>query len=246
MSIKVNGIKVAGVGIPGKSAYQSAKEAGYQGTEEQFSIELNSIKNKQNKITGSLGQVVGFDEGGNLIAQDFKGADNALLFGETTGEDGLWDREETSPVGTTPIRYNGYLKATRVYGVYYSDNADYAESYPCDDDVEAGDLLFLDKNGEIHKTKDEYNTRIIGIVSDKFASCIGGEGVPIALNGRVPVKVIGEVNPGDYLCSSEVLGTAKKADLEKSPRGSIVGMALSKKFTDKNNKDYVMAFVLRL
>lgn len=243
MSIKVNGVKVAGIGIPGKSAYQSAKEAGYQGTEEQFSTELNSIKDKQNKITGSSGQVVGFDEGGNLIAQDFKGADNALLFGETTGEDGLWDREETSPVGTIPIRYNGYLKATRVYGVYYSDNADYAESYPCTDEVEAGDLLSLDKNGEIHKTKKKNDSKVIGIVSNHFASCIGGEGVPVALNGRVPVKVTGEISPGDYLCSSEIEGVACKADIETSPRGSIIGMALT---DNKKTKDYVIAFVLRL
>lgn len=36
MAIIVNGKKVAGLGLPGKSAYQAAKENGYTGTEEEF------------------------------------------------------------------------------------------------------------------------------------------------------------------------------------------------------------------
>ena len=52
--------KIAGIGEAGKSAYEFSKDAGYTGTEEEFAEDLNSIKNKQNKLTGTQGQFVAF------------------------------------------------------------------------------------------------------------------------------------------------------------------------------------------
>lgn len=43
MAILINGKKVAGIGSPGKSAYQAAVEGGYQGTEEEFNAALGGI-----------------------------------------------------------------------------------------------------------------------------------------------------------------------------------------------------------
>ena len=43
MALTINGIKVAGVGLPGKSAYQSAVEAGYTGSESDFSNTLAQV-----------------------------------------------------------------------------------------------------------------------------------------------------------------------------------------------------------
>ena len=54
----------------GKSAYQQAVEGGYTGTQEEFNALLASVGNKQDKITGTSGQVVGFDTDGNLVAQE--------------------------------------------------------------------------------------------------------------------------------------------------------------------------------
>lgn len=51
-------------GADGKSAYQAAVEAGYTGTETEFATLMNSIANKQDKIIGTIGQVVGFDSMG--------------------------------------------------------------------------------------------------------------------------------------------------------------------------------------
>lgn len=67
MAIKVNGKLVAGAG---KSAYESAKDGGYTGTEDEFNTSLAEVKNKQNKLSGTKGQVVGFDAEGNAQAQD--------------------------------------------------------------------------------------------------------------------------------------------------------------------------------
>lgn len=46
MSIKINGVTVAGVGRPGTSAYESAKKGGFTGTEQAFNQALADISNK--------------------------------------------------------------------------------------------------------------------------------------------------------------------------------------------------------
>lgn len=53
MSITVNGKKVAGRGIPGKSAYQVAVEGGYTGTESEFNALLanGATKPKYKQVT---------------------------------------------------------------------------------------------------------------------------------------------------------------------------------------------------
>lgn len=43
MALTVNGIKVAGIGLPGKSSYQSAVDAGYSGSESDFNEALAQI-----------------------------------------------------------------------------------------------------------------------------------------------------------------------------------------------------------
>lgn len=44
MAIVVNGKKVAGLGLPGKSAYQAAVDGGFTGTEEEFNAALAGMK----------------------------------------------------------------------------------------------------------------------------------------------------------------------------------------------------------
>ena len=46
MALYVNGKKVAGIGLPGKSAYQYAVDGGYAGTEEEFEEMLANAGNK--------------------------------------------------------------------------------------------------------------------------------------------------------------------------------------------------------
>ena len=55
-------------GPTGKTAYQYAVDGGYTGTEAQFQALLNDIPNKQPKLRGSAGQVVGFNTQGAAVA----------------------------------------------------------------------------------------------------------------------------------------------------------------------------------
>jgi hypothetical protein len=54
------------------------------------------------------------------------------------------------------------------------------------------------------------------------------QGVPVALAGRVPVKVIGKVKKGQRLTSSDVPGLAWAVD-EETPVQAIIGRSLENK-----------------
>ena len=113
---------------------------------------------------------------------------------------------------------------------------DVAEDYPTrDDTLESGDVVSIDPNerGFVKKSEGVYDYSVIGVYSENPAMRLsqddgeidGGRAVPIALAGRVPIKVSnenGEVKSGDYLTSSSVPGVAMKA--KKS--GIVIGQAM--------------------
>lgn len=95
---------------------------------------------------------------------------------------------------------------------------------------EPGDLVSINDNGFIEKSSIPYDSRLIGIISSEPAMILGGklnpsQSRPIALIGQVPAKVSlenGPIKKGDFLTSSFVPGTAKKA----IGPGRVAGMAL--------------------
>ena len=54
MAITVNGKKVAGVGPPGKSAYQAAVDGGYSGSESEFNALLANVATKSPYVAVTL------------------------------------------------------------------------------------------------------------------------------------------------------------------------------------------------
>lgn len=58
MAIVVNGKKVAGLGLPGKSAYQAAVDGGYIGSEQEFNAALASIGDINAALDAINGEVV--------------------------------------------------------------------------------------------------------------------------------------------------------------------------------------------
>ncbi len=114
---------------------------------------------------------------------------------------------------------------------------DLAEDYPTRDDaLAATDLVSLDttEKGFVRKSVGKNDRDIIGIYSEnpalrlsqKDAHIDGARAVPIALAGRVPVKVSLENGPikiGDYITAGSAPGVAAKA----VKPGRVVGRALS-------------------
>lgn len=58
MAIVVNGKRVAGLGLPGKSAYQAAVDGGYTGSEQEFNAALASIGDINAALDAINGEVV--------------------------------------------------------------------------------------------------------------------------------------------------------------------------------------------
>lgn len=95
-----------------------------------------------------------------------------------------------------------------VHGVTFSGTAttanyaDLAELYLSDFAYEAGTVVRVGGEFEVTATDGEHNHSVLGVVSQFPAYLMNNQlenGLPVALKGRVPVKVKGSVNKGDRL-----------------------------------------------
>ncbi len=107
---------------------------------------------------------------------------------------------------------------------------DLAENFPSTQSLSAGDVVSIDPANAEYVTKSvgSNDKLAIGVVSTApgYTLGAGGPGYPIALAGRVPVKVTdegGAIAPGDYLTSSSTPGYAKKAAAGEK----VIGQALA-------------------
>jgi hypothetical protein len=106
---------------------------------------------------------------------------------------------------------------------------DLAENYKTQDQtITAGDVVAIDANNDESIIKATPNSLVVGIVSTKPGVLLGlsdDETVrPVALVGRVPVKVNsenGNINRGDKLTISSIAGVATKFN----GIGPVVGIA---------------------
>jgi hypothetical protein len=109
--------------------------------------------------------------------------------------------------------------------------ADLAEWYGADAEYEPGTVLIFGGDREVTQTTVSSDARVAGVVTTDPAYTMnhGQEGVRacIALQGRVPVKVIGTICKGDMLTTSNTAGYAIKA---MNPTvGTIIGKSLEDK-----------------
>ena len=104
--------------------------------------------------------------------------------------------------------------------------ADLAEKYTSDADYEPGTVVVFGGEKEVTIARDYQDTRIAGVVSTNPAYLMNNEadGVAVALQGRVPVKVVGTIRKGDLLVSSGAPGVATVGVNPKM--GSVIGKAI--------------------
>jgi len=142
------------------------------------------------------------------------------------------DTDNTYDIGTATRKYKD-IYATLFRGTatesYY---ADLAENYLADAVYDPGTVLVFGGEAELTVTTTKGDHRAAGVVSTNPAhlmnSHIEGENITaLALQGRVPCKVIGRVAKGDMLVAS---GVAGYACVDNNPKpGTILGKALSAK-----------------
>jgi hypothetical protein len=117
--------------------------------------------------------------------------------------------------GTVPATIAGYWTLTAGSRFQATYAADLAEYYEGDQEYEVGTVLVFGGEKEVTVSTRLGDARIAGVVSDNAAYSMNGA-CPgfknqIALQGRVPCKVVGKVSKGDMLITSDIPGVAVAA-----------------------------------
>jgi len=129
--------------------------------------------------------------------------------------------------------YFNQVFATATTALY----ADVAERFHADEVMEPGTVVELGGTNEITKSRAELSDLVFGVISTKPAFTMnGGAGdndthPPVAMTGRVPVKVSGTIRKGDRLVSAGD-GLARAARPGEATPFNVIGRALESKMSD--------------
>lgn len=128
----------------------------------------------------------------------------------------------------------GAVSGTQINAQY----ADLAERFEADAEYDAGTVVELGGSKEITSATNDLSDEVFGVISSRAAylmnSGAGNDAThpPVAMSGRVPVKVIGEVNKGDRLVSAGN-GLARAATKSEVTNFNVIGRALSTKYGEE-------------
>jgi len=128
----------------------------------------------------------------------------------------------------------GTISGTQINANY----ADVAERFEADSTYSAGTVVQLGGDKEITLAQDELSDAVFGVISTKAAylmnSNVGTNEThpPVAMSGRVPVRVIGTVDKGDRLVSAGN-GLARSATAGEFTPFNVIGRAIESKTTEE-------------
>lgn len=115
-------------------------------------------------------------------------------------------------IGTVAAKYNVVHAIEFTGQASTAVYADLAERYETDCECEAGDVMIIGGAKEVTTCFEEYDAAVAGIVSENPAFKMNSEAGTdethpyIALRGRVPCKVVGNIKKGDAIVTSGTLG----------------------------------------
>lgn len=146
------------------------------------------------------------------------------------------EKSGTNAVGNigSSTNYFNRVFATATTALY----ADVAERFAADEILEAGTVVELGGVAEITRAQTELSEQVFGVISSRPAFTMnGGAGddathPPVAMTGRVPVKVVGQCRKGDRLVSAGN-GIARAANRDEITPFNVIGRALVDKTTDE-------------
>ena len=179
--------------------------------------------------TGSQG-VIGYTGSSGSVATLQQVTDNGSTTTNSITTGGIQTTVITSGSNATAGTITGDWTLT-AGSTWQATYADLAEKYTVDMPYEAGTVMKFGGPAEITQSTQADDTRVAGVISDAPAYIMnsGIEGQYLALAGRVPVKVVGSVVPGDLLVSSNTPGCAVVNNQPDS--GTVIGKAIT---TDAN------------
>lgn len=208
-----NGVTAGGSGNLATVAYVTAQIS---------SLSANSISSGTSNV-----QVV--SSGGNVTVS-VGGTGNVAVFSSSaltlTGSLLNGQANGVGNIGSATGYFNTIF-ATATSAQY----ADLAEKYLSDADYPVGTVLIFGGVEEVTQSKITHDTAIAGTVSERpsYIMNAGLEGtsvVTVALLGRVPCRVVGNIRKGDLLVSSQLPGVATSIESNQYQPGCVIGKAL--------------------
>ena len=166
----------------------------------------------------SVGTLSGLTVSGAITVNSGASA-TAIINGATTG---------VGNIGSSTVGFNTiFAKSTS------AEYADLAENYLSDADYDAGTVVVFGGDKEITTTQLFADTAVAGVISTNPAYLMNTEldGQPVALRGRVPVKVQGFTRKGDLLVTGNIPGVAVSVGRDASYGPAVFAKALENKTT---------------
>lgn len=135
----------------------------------------------------------------------------------------------TVNLGSTGMWFNTF------YGVsVQAQYADLAERFETDQPYDPGTVVAIGGNKEITAELEELSEDVFGVISTRAAYLMNGAAgsnethPPVAVNGRVPVKVVGKIRKGDRLVSAGN-GLARSGSKTEISPFNVIGRSLEDK-----------------
>jgi hypothetical protein len=149
----------------------------------------------------------------------------------------LPDTNNSRNLGSSLKNYAS-IYCTNLFGTATAaEYADLAERFEADSFYEPGTVVELGGEKEITAVADELSESVFGVISTRPGFLLNAKSgdddthPAVALNGRVPVKVIGKVKRGDRLVSAGN-GLARAAKTGEASSFNVIGRSLDDKTTD--------------
>lgn len=188
-------------------------------------------ENATSNVTGAVRVSGGIGMTGSLFSTGAITASGNLIVGNISSGIGVYSGNVSAANFTTAGNINAaFLVGTAIQSFY----ADLAERFASDDTYAPGTVVELGGTEEITMATQELSESIIGVISTRPAHLMNaGAGTDqthpaVAVNGRVPVRVIGTVRKGDRLVSAG-LGVARVGTKEEITAFNVLGRSLEDK-----------------
>jgi hypothetical protein len=181
------------------------------------------------------------------VNQDFRVSvsGTAVTLANQTTNGNIAFRVSIAGVPTTVMTINGSTGA--ISGQQITANyADVAERFASDTEYEAGTVVELGGSQEITRSNEDLSDKVFGVISTRAAYLMNGNAgtdathPPVAMTGRVPVRVVGIVRKGDRLVSAGN-GLARSAQAGEITAFNVIGRSLVDKLD--SNEGMVEAIV---
>ena len=146
----------------------------------------------------------------------------------------LPNADNTISIGASGTKFANVWATTFRGTAITAQYADLAERFEADTAYVPGTVVELGGDKEVTSVKQALSEAVFGVISTAAGFLMNGDAgsdqthPPIAVNGRVPVRVVGKIKKGDRLVSAG-RGMAKAATKEELTAFNVLGRALENK-----------------